>query len=446
MRKMKTANDYAQNCLKPPKAFFEWCLENMPTYKWTNKNETILGSERKHCFTYEKRLAKNSRLTFFDRKDHFQIILSTSKRIEIQTYEVNSSFELGKQKFQVKLYNLEQLSNDKHVKIGYSYNKNYKFGLSALGYMYSYKYWQPAIYPNNWLNRLCTISELRFLSLNNLDVYKIAFVYKYRKRIEFAQRIGAPELAKDIINKCFDMRKLTPKWLKRHKVFFRNSERNISTLILKSELEKRGIKYILGVEKYLSYWDIDKFPDGIKPVTFQNYLIKQEAKIYFYFDYIKLMEELKRPLTSKNRFPKNLKEAHDEVVQTLNAMKSKEEMIKFSKRNKEIKFLEMIIDDIQFVLPKNAKEVIEEGKALKHCVGDIYYINGHLNGKFSLIFIRKKDEPTVPYFTLHYEKGEIKQNQGYKREKPNDELEIIVEKWLKIVNRKANREEEKHVA
>ena len=47
-----------------------------------------------------------------------------------------------------------------------------------------------------------------------------------------------------------------------------------------SQLEERGIKYILGVEKYLSYWDIDKFPDGIKPVTFQNYLIKQEAKIF----------------------------------------------------------------------------------------------------------------------------------------------------------------------
>lgn len=446
MRKMKTANDYAQNCLKPPKAFFEWCLENMPTYKWTNKNETILGSERKHCYTYEKRLAKNSRLTFFDRKDHFQIVLSTSKRIEIQTYEVNSSFERGKQKFQVKLYNLEQLSNEKHVKIGFSSNKSYKFGLSALGYMYSYKYWRPAIYPNNWLKRLCKISELRFLTLNDLDLDRIAFVYKYRKRIEFAQRIGAPELAKDIIDKRFDMRKLTPRWLKRHKVFFRNSERNLNTLKLKHKLEAKGIKYILGVEKYLSYWDIEKIPDGIKPVTFQNYLIKQETEISFYFDYIKLMEELKRPITSKNRFPKNLKEAHDEVVQTLNSMKRKEEMIKFSKRTKEIKFLEMTIDDIQFVLPKTAKEVVEEGKALKHCVGGIHYINGHLNGDFSLVFIRKKNEPTVPYFTLHYEKRKIIQNQGYKHKKPSDELEIIVEKWLKIVNRKVSREEEKHVA
>lgn len=140
------------------------------------------------------------------------------------------------------------------------------------------------------------------------------------------------------------------------------------------------------------------------------------------------MEELKRPITSKNRFPKNLNEAHDEVVQTLNAMKRKEEMIKFSKRTKEIKFLEMTIDDIQFVLPKTAKEVVEEGKALQHCVGGIHYINGHLNGDFSLVFIRKKNEPTVPCFTLHYENRKIIQNQGYKHEKPSDELEIIVEK------------------
>jgi len=33
------------------------------------------------------------------------------------------------------------------------------------------------------------------------------------------------------------------------------------------------------------------------------------------------MEELKRPITSKNRFLENLNEAHDEVVQTLNAVK-----------------------------------------------------------------------------------------------------------------------------
>jgi len=76
--------------------------------------------------------------------------------------------------------------------------------------------------------------------------------------------------------------------------------------------------------------------------------------------------------------------------------------MKFSKRTKEIKFLEMTIDDIQFVLPKTAKEVVEEGKALKHCVGDIKYINWQLNGDVSLVFIRKKNEPTVTYFTLHY--------------------------------------------
>ncbi|MFS0934757.1 hypothetical protein ACFDAA_19600, partial [Enterococcus casseliflavus] len=106
MRKMKTANDYAKNCLKPPKAFFEWCYYNMPTYKWANKQQTIIASERKHYFTEEKRLTKNSRLTFFDRRDHFQIILSTSKRIEIQTYEVRSLLEKGKQHFRVKLVNL----------------------------------------------------------------------------------------------------------------------------------------------------------------------------------------------------------------------------------------------------------------------------------------------------------------------------------------------------
>ncbi|MDA9429190.1 hypothetical protein B834_1685 [Enterococcus mundtii 1A] len=442
---MKNANDYAKNCLKPPKAFFEWCYCNMPTYKWENKKKTIIGSERKHCYTNKKRLAKNSRLTFFDRKDYFKIILSTKKRIEIQTYAVASIFNKGKQEFIVNLHNLEVFSEDKHLKIGHKYNENYKFGLVPNGF--SLSYWcRPSIYPNEWLKRLCEVSELRYLTLDELDAEKVAFVYKYRKRIEFAQRIGAPGLAKDIIDGRFDMRILTPKWLKKHKPFFKNSDRDLNALKLKNHLESKGIKYITGVEKYLYYKEIDKFPEGIKAVTFQNYLIKQQCSIHFYWDYIRLINELKRPITSKKRFPKNLKNAHDEAVDTLNTMNREIEKVKFTNRAIEQEFLEIKFDDIQFILPKDAKEIVNEGKTLKHCVGGVHYIRGHGDGDFTIVFIRKNDEPTVPYFTLEYKEGKIVQNHGYDHEKPDEELKKKIEKWLKVVNQKKNRKDRKYVA
>lgn len=84
---MENLNKEFRNTLKPPKKFFEWCYSHIPNYKWKNKHKTILASNRKNCPLIEKRLTVNSRLDFFDKNYYFAIILVTTKRIEIQTYD-----------------------------------------------------------------------------------------------------------------------------------------------------------------------------------------------------------------------------------------------------------------------------------------------------------------------------------------------------------------------
>lgn len=446
MKKMKTANDYAKNCLKPPKAFFEWCYYNMPTYTWKNKQQTIVGSERKHYFTEEKRLMKNSRLTFFDRKDYFQIILSTSKRIELQTYEVSSSFENGKQVLRVKLMNLEHFSNNKHVKVGAVSNQTYQFGLIQLGTMFSIYSHRTSLYPNQWLERLLAISELRYLKLHSVYVDDIAFIYKYRQRIEYAQRINAPELAKQIQEMKLDMRSITMNWLKRNKVFFRNSNRTYQSYQVKQALESMGTKYIAGIEAYMGADDVKKMPKGVKPITFQNYLMKQKRTIRFYQDYIDMLNELGMPITPMKRLPKDLKMAHDKAVATLNAMKREIVRKEFEKRANEEAFLEMTIKDVQFILPKEANDLIEEGKSLKHCVGGSSYINQHADGKTTIVFVRKTAEPDKPYYTIEYCDSRIYQVSGWDNKKPDEQLRKVVNQWLQIVNEIAKSREKNHVA
>lgn len=446
MKKMKTANDYAKNCLKPPKAFFEWCYYNMPTYKWANKQQTIIGSERKHYYTHEKRLTKNSRLTFFDRKDHFQIILSTRKRIEIQTYEIVSSFESGKQKFHVQLMNLEQFSNNKHIKIGAVNDKYYQFGLIQLGTMFSIYYQRPSLYPSKWLDRLLAISELRYLTLHSVYVDDIAFIYKYRQRIEYAQRINAPALAKQIIERKLDMRSITMNWLKRNKVFFRNSHRTYQAYQVKQALESIGTKYIAGIEAFMGADDVLKMPKGVKPITFQNYLMKQKRTIGFYQDYIDMLNEIGIPITPMKRLPKDLKMAHDKAVDTLNAMKREIVRKEFAKRANEESFLEMTIKEVQFILPREANDLIEEGKSLKHCVGGSSYINQHAEGRTTIVFVRKTDEPDKPYYTLEYRDSRLIQVSGWDNKKPDEQLRKVVNQWLQIANERTKRKEKKHVA
>jgi hypothetical protein len=443
---MKTANDYAKNCLKPPKAFFEWCYYNMPTYKWTNKQQTIVASERKHYFTEEKRLTKNSRLTFFDRRDHFQIILSTSKRIEIQTYEVLSLLEKGKQHFRVKLVNLEHFSNDKHIKVGAVSDTTYDFRLVQLGNMLSMYAQRPSLYPNQWKDRLFVVSELRYLTIDSIYGDEIAFIYKYRQRIEYAQRINAPALAEQIIERKLDMRSITMKWLKRNKVFFRNSQRSYQAYQVKQALESLGTKYIAGVEAFMGADDVQKMPKGVKPITFQNYLMKQKRTIGFYQDYIDMLNEIGIPITPMKRLPKDLKMAHDKAVDTLNAMKREIVRKEFAKRANEESFLEMTIKEVQFILPREANDLIEEGKSLKHCVGGSSYINQHADGRTTIVFARKADEPDKPYYTLEYRDSRLIQVSGWDNKKPDEQLRKVVNQWLQIANERTKRKEKKHVA
>jgi hypothetical protein len=443
---MKTANDYAKNCLKPPKAFFEWCYYNMPTYKWTNKQQTIVASERKHYFTEEKRLTKNSRLTFFDRRDHFQIILSTSKRIEIQTYEVLSLLEKGKQHFRVKLVNLEHFSNDKHIKVGAVSDTTYDFRLVQLGNMLSMYAQRPSLYPNQWKDRLFAVSELRYLTIDSIYGDEIAFIYKYRQRIEYAQRINAPALAEQIIERKLDMRSITMKWLKRNKVFFRNSQRSYQAYQVKQALESLGTKYIAGVEAFMGADDVQKMPKGVKPITFQNYLMKQKRTIGFYQDYIDMLNEIGIPITPMKRLPKDLKMAHDKAVDTLNAMKREIVRKEFAKRANEESFLEMTIKEVQFILPREANDLIEEGKSLKHCVGGSSYINQHADGRTTIVFARKADEPDKPYYTLEYRDSRLIQVSGWDNKKPDEQLRKVVNQWLQIANERTKRKEKKHVA
>lgn len=54
-------------------------------------------------------------------------------------------------------------------------------------------------------------------------------------------------------------------------------------------------------------------------------------------------------------------------------------------------------DLCQIVLPTSGTDLIQEGKALHHCVGS--YVNKVVNGDCAIVFVRKRDNPTVPYIT-----------------------------------------------
>lgn len=423
--KKKPANYYVDQRLKAPKSFFEWCYCQMPTYVWSNKDTTITASNLPHTYVNEKRLFKNSKLTFFDGKRPFMIILSTSKRIEIQTYIIYSSFVDGKQVFDNKLLNLELLTNNQQIKITCDDSgEGYQYGKTAVTGMYTYYY--PDVYPNNWAERLNTVSELKYIKLDSYDIDLLHHVYKYRESIEFLQKIKATQMAKELAckNSRLDMRTITKNWLRKHKQFFANSNHGFEELRLRDEIERLGGKMVPGIEKYLSLRDLSQIPVGIGIVKFQNYVIKQQLPFFYYRDYISMANELGVNLTKSRLLPKNLEAAHDELVRGINNLKREIEIKEIEQRAYDMAHAEMKINGYTFILPKSAKDLIDEGKALIHCVGGEGYIKKHAEGKTMIVFVRDQLKPDEPLYTMEFNGKRIVQLRGYDNTAaPDDALE-----------------------
>ena len=80
------------------------------------------------------------------------------------------------------------------------------------------------------------------------------------------------------------------------------------------------------------------------------------------------------------------------------------------------------------------RELVEEGDALKHCVGT--YAKDHANGKTAIFFVRRAKEPKKSYYTLELDEGKltVRQNRGRRncaRTKEVEEFEAVWLAWIR---------------
>ena len=426
--------------LTPPKAFFNWCTAQIPTYEWQNKKETILASSRKNCPIIKKRLTKYSRLSFPTKFYSFGIILVRAKRIEIQTHSYWQTITDGIENLVYEPSNLERFSNDTHVKAHYE-NGHWHEGLLAnYGYMSS-AYTNTVFYPNNWQENLMTNSELKYLKLPVISRQELAHIYKYRNEIEFLQKIGATTLANEILfndernvfgtwHKKVDMRIITKNWLKANKQRLKTTNPTFHMLMLEKTLKERKVARIEGIENYLHYSQIKQLPKEVNLTKFQHWFMRKGERFSYYMDYLHMLEELNTPFTDDVLFPKNLQLAHDNATNTLNLLERELEEQQYQERKIQLKALETEIDDLLFLAPHSLQEIVEEGQVLHHCVGSQHYLEQHTNGTTTIIFIRRKEEPSMPYFTLEYRNQQVTQIQGKcNRQEVPEKIKQAVRQW-----------------
>ena len=438
-----------KNRLKPKKSFFEWCKDSFPIYRFANNSHEFISSERKGPVRTIKYRSNLKYKRYRDCK-YFGIILGTSKRIEIQVYEVYFTIDsfTKKEEFAFELINMEQwIVNGNHNKISSRYGGSYGHGLlnlsNGFGGNYTNVLWVPQNYSKALENtELKYILDLDYILTSN-SYYSLSFLIeklvKYNHGLQVLQKLNSTKLFKDVILGKADMRRVNKKFILDRKAILKNNDLGYKELLMSDYLIEQGISVNYKALPLLSMDELDKVPNNLSLVKLQNYLVKQDESLSYYNDYLGMLRDLGTKLaTDIVLFPKSLEEAHDKCVESLNAIKRETEEKQMISINRKLAKLEYVGETYQVISPKCLQDIVDEGSSLSHCVGSSRYLDGHAAGDFAIMFVRKANDRETPLytFTYHYDKR-ISAIHGYGNQDSKNEhyepVKAFLEEWLKWV-------------
>ena len=152
-------------------------------------------------------------------------------------------------------------------------------------------------------------------------------------------------------------------------------------------------------------------------------------------DYWRMAELVGRDLRDPAvRWPENLLEAHDRMSAAAAQFEAQEAAVKFRIRRKQLARYAFQWRGVLIRRAARQRELVEEGEALKHCVGT--YAKDHANGKTAIFFVRRAKEPKKSYYTLELDEGKltVRQNRGRRncaRTKEVEEFEAVWLAWIR---------------
>lgn len=177
----------------------------------------------------------------------------------------------------------------------------------------------------------------------------------------------------------------------------------------------------------------------------QNERAKRSNTIRDYADYIEECEKLRKDMQDKRvLLPKDFAKAHKEAGRELRYVEDKVNMEAFIKNQRKLTGMDSpYIRNGLLIRPAvDQEELREEGRTLHHCVGG--YADGIIAGYRAVLFIRKADQPDMPYYTLELNKGrKVAQCRGAHNCNITEEVQSFIDLWMaEVINRKPKRKKE----
>jgi hypothetical protein len=172
-----------------------------------------------------------------------------------------------------------------------------------------------------------------------------------------------------------------------------------------------------------------------------NYIIKQYNRLDRgsgfvnmlgdWLDYVKHAKLLDYDIKSDFiLFPKKLRIEHDRMAVEYSKRKPEINESRISAMTDAINLkFKFEADGYVIRAPNSVKEIKDEGSTLNHCVGG-YYIDNMAAGSTVLLFIRRSDEPDVPFFTLEFKNGAVSHCRGNRNCNITPAVQKFVDKWI----------------
>ena len=170
---------------------------------------------------------------------------------------------------------------------------------------------------------------------------------------------------------------------------------------------------------------------GLMPHRISRYLKEHNVQKYEYSDYLDQCRKLRYDMhDTAISMPHDFQGIHTRLTAIVKYNATKEMQEQLTQRMEERKPLEFASGALLIRQPESMQEIIDEGKALYHCVGG--YAERHANGKLHIMFIRRADKPDVPYYTVEVRTdGRINQVRGLRNCKTTPEVQAFIEEYEK---------------
>ena len=201
-----------------------------------------------------------------------------------------------------------------------------------------------------------------------------------------------------------------------------------------------------------------------------------DSALRFWEDYLTAAEAMGYPLHRENvLLPRNLGTAHDNATGQHRAQlereraaqrrewerqrKAEEDERKRQAQLAEEKYEErrlklekkygFAMDGYVIRVPMGKDEILAEARKLQHCVGG--YADRHIQGKTTILFMRKAKKPDEPWLTIEMNKNDLVQIHGFKNEglhtqkgrfapDPREVYREFLDTWLEWLEKGSRRD------